>query len=677
VKEPDQVYAYLSQPRERPSCVMKRPAFVAFPPPPVRSSIRAEEWAAYLNAWVGLGQTWLQMKTAEFRKAIDEDLSLLAFLNSYFELYNKRDTTYGQNSALERTAYLLLHRTLTELSSIPSDLLTWKLLANFCSINPRSDATKRALASAWPMAAEKLDIELSKLKTTLVSQLEPKGKGKDQLVEANLQQLLPLAIASSDAAVVLATGSDFIDSLFSNFETFHHTLQQLFIGISYQCLIYIVEGDHPNFSLLSDHLYSIEAITRTHRTSKPGTSSLLEYLTTHSPLIDILEEKAKTAASDRIKTRIASLRQFQTPGVTPYRRSTRAEPKGKQLATSNAKPSEVIGVQDMSLITQVQDLFPELGSSFIMKLLSRYQSNVEEVIALILEDNFPPDLRDADRSEDIPVSEEHKIAELEPRSSLPVAYERRNVYDDDEFDQLLVDTSKIYIGSQNPDITADDILKDRDAIASKAAVLAALAAFDQDDDERDDTYDAADVGGTVDQSMTESFEQSDHTEGEDAVLFQAFNSNPEVFERDAKTRRSAAREALKIQTGLTDEGIEGWAIMLRRNPSKIRRLEIQFSDIKPVQREIARTSYRKESGTEDSEGDAGGQDNHSGFRGRGGRGQGRPRARGRGRGDVAGPTDDRTTQAARHNKEANKSSRANHNRREGRAKKLARAGFPT
>jgi activating signal cointegrator complex subunit 2 len=53
-------------------------------------------------------------------------------------------------------------------------------------------------------------------------------------------------------------------------------------------------------------------------------------------------------------------------------------------------------------------------------------------------------------------------------------------------------------GRRNPDQTADDVHQDRSTGPNKAAILSALAAFGSDDDERDDTYDVADVGGTPD-----------------------------------------------------------------------------------------------------------------------------------------------------------------------------------
>ena len=159
------------------------------------------------------------------------------------------------------------------------------------------------------------------------------------------------------------------------------------------------------------------------------------------------------------------------------------------------------------------------------------------------------------------------------------------------------------------------------------------------------------------------------------ALFSAYRTTPQLFNRDPGTRRGQARTALKSETGMTDEAIEGWAIMLGRDPGRLRRLESKFSVFTGGQRELASTAYRErgtESGT-DGEDPGGGQ---SGREGGGFRGRVKGRGRGRGRGDVAGPADDRATQVARQRKDANKGSRANHNRRDQRARKVARAGFP-
>lgn len=269
---------------------------------------------------------------------------------------------------------------------------------------------------------------------------------------------------------------------------------------------------------------------------------------------------------------------------------------------------------------------------------------------------------------------------LPPRSSqLP---QRRNVFDDDEFDKLAVDTSRLHIGRRGKDLTADEILSDRSKAPAKSAILAALAAFDSDDDERDDTYDVEDVGASVDNATPGPDEaDADLRDKNEESLFRAYTMSPELFGRDSETRRGKARTALKSETGMTDEAIEGWGIMLKRDPRRLRRLEAKFSTFAGQQRELAPTSWRDSpAGSGDETGEASG-DGHGhrggrgGFAGRG-RGPGRGRGGGRGGGSVAGPADDKTTQIARDRKDANKASRANHNRKAQRGKKMARAGFP-
>lgn len=137
------------------------------------------------------------------------------------------------------------------------------------------------------------------------------------------------------------------------------------------------------------------------------------------------------------------------------------------------------------------------------------------------------------------------------------------------------------------------------------------------------------------------------------------------------------RTALKSETGMTDEALEGWAIMIARDPRRLRRLEAKFSLLAAGgsggQRELAATSYHDSSAAEEDS-DAVAGDSSRGGRGRG-PGRHRGRGRGRGGGDVAGPTGDRETQIARQRKDAGKSSRVNHNRRDQRARKMARGGF--
>jgi activating signal cointegrator complex subunit 2 len=273
---------------------------------------------------------------------------------------------------------------------------------------------------------------------------------------------------------------------------------------------------------------------------------------------------------------------------------------------------------------------------------------------------------------------DERLPDLAPRPTPPLLPTRRNIFDEDEFDQLAINTSRLHFGRRNPDETADDILRDRSTAPKKAAILSALATFDSDDDERDDTYDIEDVGGTVDSATPGSNPEeasADTSDTNDEALFRAFKMTPTVFDRDAATRRSKPRITLKEETGITDEAIEGWALMLSRDPRRMRRLEAKFSSFSGAQKELISTAWKADlggSGTEESDGSGrAGRGAIVGPRGRGGRRRG---GTGRG-GTVTGPTGEKETEIARQRKEANKGSRANHNRRDQRARKMARGGF--
>jgi activating signal cointegrator complex subunit 2 len=407
---------------------------------------------------------------------------------------------------------------------------------------------------------------------------------------------------------------------------------------------------------------------------------LVPELVTSTPILAILMRRAEEsqAATESLKKRITALQSFKKGAmIRPKRLQKRKLDKGKGKQTHEEVQVEM-HVHKMSQITQVQDLFPDLGAGFVSKCLDEYGDDVEQVVANLLSETLPHHLASADRSEPLssqspskPKAREHHT--LEPHPTPPQLPTRRNVFDDDEFDRLAADTAKISFGKK-PGTSADEMLADRSAAPNKAAIMSALAAFDLDDDERDDTYDAVDVGGTVDAANQEADGATDLHED---ALFRAYQMDEKVFDRDAVTRRGPARSKLRTDTGMTDETIEGWALMLARNPQQKRKLEAKYA-FSGQQAQIERTAWRASpagSGAEESDLDKEAS--------RGGRGGGRGRGRGRGGGgggrgrggNVAGPTGEKGTETARKNKEANKGSHANHNRRNARAKKMARGGF--
>ena len=142
---------------------------------------------------------------------------------------------------------------------------------------------------------------------------------------------------------------------------------------------------------------------------------------------------------------------------------------------------------------------------------------------------------------------------------------------------------------------------------------------------------------------------------------------------------------------MTDEAIEGWALMLTRDPKRISKLERNFALLDGFsaheQRSLPSSSGREPAsvdsgtgtGTEESEAEGGTNGNIGVGRGSvgcGGHAGGRRRGRGKtGSENVVRPSGGHDVALARHKKDANKASQANHNRRDQRAKKIARSGL--
>ncbi|KAK3207389.1 hypothetical protein GRF29_103g814626 [Pseudopithomyces chartarum] len=657
---------------------MSLPQFAPFPDVKVRQNILPSEWTVYLDTWSSLAELHLRLGDAQFRNVVSEDSSsLTAFLVSYFHELPNDDSTAPQALLLRKRSFFLLHRIYSG-EFVPTSLLTLSFLSDTCRIFSKSAQFRLLIEGLWKRKEVAIEKNLQIAKNSLIRNLDSK---RPEEASSTLDKIVPLLRISTDAGSYMLTGSDFLDSLCNSYILASSSLQTKIATIAYLGLTSLVEGQRPNFSLLSDHLFSLKA--NGEQQAKASRHSLIADVVTNTPLLQKIRDKAITPETNRIKNLAASLDSFQQSSVArPKKIVRRKVDKGKGKANDEEYGhgvSQEIHVHRMSMISQIQDLFPDLGSGFLVKLLHEYNDNIEEVTAHLLENSLPPHLANSDRSEQLP-SQPAAKPHFTPRPT-PPAVERRNVFDDDDFDRLAVDASRLHIGHKNADSTADTVLADRTTAPSKSAILSALAAFDSDDDERDDTYDVEDVGGTVD-SATPSAEgaDADLRDKNEEALFRAYASTPGLFTRDAETRRGKARIALKSETGMTDEAIEGWGLMIGRDPKRLRRLEGKLATFSGQQTQLASTSWRNTPTGSDAEGTdtAGETRDHQGgrgsSRGRGGRGRGRG-GFGRG-GSVAGPNEEKGTQVSRQRKEANKGSRANHNRRDQRARKMARGGLP-
>ncbi|KAH0361675.1 hypothetical protein KCU65_g8571, partial [Aureobasidium melanogenum] len=655
---------------------MSLPSLASYPPAKVRKDLGPSEWEACLDAWLSLSALYLRLGKQDFENAARNEQSLVPFLTSYYEVSAQERQQHGRSQEkehnLRRTCFILVHRVLLTTSSPPAPLLQWEFLSDFSHVYMKTQSLDLLLQRLWQARHSDLDHSLQSFLSSTIKQLE---SSKPDVAETTVKRIVPLLFSSNEAGAIVLTSSELVDAMSLAYQRSSPELHKSLVSVLYHGLLSLTKGDKPNYSLLFDHLYGLK--------NQAGNSqaSILADLVTNTSLLSKLRTTVTGKNAERAQNLANTLSSLVSPSIARPKKVRKVN-KGKGKAAEEFGHGAFSGehhIHRMSLLSQIQDLFPDLGSGFIARLLDEYHENVEQVTAHLLDDSLPNHLLSFDRTEELSTSkanaqhiEQQKVEHLAPRSTPPP--QRRNVFDDDEFDRLEVDASRLRLGRKNAKLTADSLLEDRSSAPAKSAILSALAAFDSDDDERDDTYDEADVGGYVDATRPDGEESRDTDTGNqgenEEALFRAWRMDRGVFERSSEVRRSPARAALKNETGMQDEAIEGWAVMLGRDPRRLKRLEARYSAFSGAQPELERTAYRDSEATEDSDNGAGGRGGRGGGRGRGRGGRGRGRG-GRGGGNPAGRPSESNTQAARQRKETRGS-----NRREGRARKMARAGFP-
>jgi activating signal cointegrator complex subunit 2 len=286
----------------------------------------------------------------------------------------------------------------------PELLLRWEFLADLSRIYGRNHGNK-IVRLVWKRHLLSLEPSLAALKSSLIKELDAGLKGDLKLAESQLKRLNHLLHASPDMAAFFMAGSDFVDSLISCYKLMNPPLRKVIVSTIYLSLIGLTEEEKPNFSFLVDQLYSLNVAAEAHKAGPTNVNdSLVAELVTETPILKQVQQRieASGSGSSRAKSVLTSLGGFRKAGGSVRSKilMERKKNKGKRIAVGIDGYSQV-HVHWMSLVTQVQDLFPDLGSGFVVKLLDEYQDDVEQVISHLLEGSLPAHLDDADRSEEL------------------------------------------------------------------------------------------------------------------------------------------------------------------------------------------------------------------------------------------------------------------------------------
>lgn len=217
-------------------------------------------------------------------------------------------------------------------------------------------------------------------------------------------------------------------------------------------------------------------------------------------------------------------------------------------------------------IDTIKELFPDLTSNQITKLLQRYDNNTEVIINNLFENpSVISSLEDGLLQDDeIQNTTENLMEEHKPKENLLPAI-----------------TPKDKIEKKNMLFPTNDV---PDAVRNKTLSRALSLLYDATEDERDDTYDDAEVKQasadrvSVDTSdtakvstITPGTSKYDKIEG---YLWELLKRDKNLFSR--QQRGSKQRKEMKKETNWSDEQIEGWSRMIEKSPKRAQLLEEKY-----------------------------------------------------------------------------------------------------
>ncbi|KAJ5510497.1 Ubiquitin system component Cue [Penicillium expansum] len=608
------------------------PPLAPVPSPAVRRTIPSNDWEACLDAWMALLGIRLNASDQQFKAAAAEDTSTPSFLASYYQYTAAGDSSLQSGPKarqLRKFCFLTIRRYILDISNPPDGTLDWRLLGNLCCCYPSSAALKTSLSSAWDLHQGKITSSIERAKAIVIKNLSLANSSSNPEVISDIRRLTILASVLPACGQELMAGSDFLDTIAEAYQSkgAREEFRKILVANIYVGLVSLLK-EPVNLSSLLDQLFSLKAAARVGAPKMKKEATLLSDLICSSGLLIRLEKYLSIHPQKRGQDLLASLRTYQVESKSLHHRYQRRKKVDKEK-----RYLRILSFQENFTHTK----------SFVVRLLDFYNDNPETIVAHLLDDSLPLELQSLDRSEQLPPPAEPQHSHLPPQPTPPAMPSptfaplpaRKNIFDKDvdiaELSRSGEAQGKLHFGRAGADQTADTILADHSKhAANKAAILSALATFDSDDDERDDTYDTADVGGAIDGATGGADGEADPAERNrrvadiETTLFRTYKSNPGLFARDSATRRSQPRASLKRETEMTDEAIEGWAVMLTRDPKRLAKLEdrLAMDAGGPPgagslnQPELRSTSYRRPQPREDGEdgSDEGESSGHPGSR---------------------------------------------------------------
>lgn len=370
------------------------PPFALFPPARVREDISKGDWDSFLDCSILLIQRILLLPSKEFGLHAQKEPSVVDFIFSYVTELARPSGHFMSNvekeKRLKKEIFLLVHRIFTEVVPLPQKLLQYTFLGDLGIVYGRFKNLKSLFDLSWDRKTFDENPNMQESKLYLMELLDSSLQKPTGEIDEALLRTGALLKVSFNYGQFLMLGSDFLDALAKAFEKILPAYQSKLVAIGYLSLISLLDSQKPRIATLLDHLYGLKATLKS--------KSLLQALSSSTPLLRRLRENLVGQDIERARPLLQELETFEKSAPELLRHQNSRKPrKGKDKARQASVPD--MRVHQMSLVTQVQDLFPDLGSAFIVKLLAEYEDDTERVITHLLEDSLPTHLKEADRGE--------------------------------------------------------------------------------------------------------------------------------------------------------------------------------------------------------------------------------------------------------------------------------------
>ena len=364
------------------------PSFALFPPSHLRKQISPTEWETFIDSWTALVQRFLSLPVESFvARARDKSCRLFEFLATLFKEACHRDLDTGpgvKEAKLQRLCFLLVKRLITDTDAIWPPLGEPSFIGDFCSLYLGNPMLYSLMERLWSSLSLDKSPQMLKNKAKLVQVLGEAGGLPLSDLESSLRRLLGTVKACSSYALFLMQGSDFWDTILNAWRSGSEAFRSKTMAIIYYSLTSLLNGGSSKVSLLLDHLFSLVSDDENSRKGKKNL--VLTELVCATPFLRKFRGHIDaTSSTGRSKSMLQSLESIKAASTQDYPRST-----GRSIHHYRAKqrsPHEP-HVHKMSLVTEVQDLFPDLTASSIVELLDEFGEDVEQVIAHLL-DNQP------------------------------------------------------------------------------------------------------------------------------------------------------------------------------------------------------------------------------------------------------------------------------------------------